>query len=126
VDGEDRSAWLLGRQPDADRAALISCVAPFGEWTREKGGREYRGIRTKRYTYVRSLQGPWLLYDNEKDPYQQHNLIDQPEHEPIQARLESRLKAELSRYKDEFLPGEEYVKKWGYKTDAKGTVPYQP
>jgi len=57
-----------GRQPDADRAALISCVTPFGEWIRRKGGREYRGIRTARYTYVRSLQGPWLLYDNQEDP----------------------------------------------------------
>lgn len=126
VDGEDRSAWLLGKQPDVDRAALISCVAPFGEWTREKGGREYRGIRTIRYTYVCSLEGPWLLYDNEEDPYQQRNLVGQPEHESLEAKLEAWMRAELSRYKDGFLPGQEYVKKWGYKTDANGTVPYRP
>ena len=28
--------------------------------------------------------------------------------------------------KDEFLPGQEYIRKWGYKTDANGTVPYRP
>ena len=27
------------------------------------------------YTYVRDLSGPWLLYDDEKDPYQINNLV---------------------------------------------------
>jgi len=126
VEGEDWSAWLHGRQSDEDRAALISCVAPFGEWVRKKGGREYRGVRTTRYTYVRSLDGPWLFYDNEKDPYQQHNLINQAEHAAVQASLDSLLKEQLQRCHDEFLPGEQYVKRWGYKTDKSGTVPYRP
>ena len=75
VEGEDRSAWLCGRTPDTDRSALICCISPFGEWTRDRGGREYRGLRTIRYTYVRTLEGPWLLYDNRQDPYQQDNLV---------------------------------------------------
>jgi len=124
--GEDRSAWLLGREPDEDRAALICCVTPFGEWTRKHGGREYRGLRTKRYTYVRMLDGPWLLYDNQEDPYQQKNLIGQEKYAAIQADLESRLQVELKRQKDEFLPGAAYIKKWGYVTDKNGTVPYRP
>ena len=79
-----------------------------------------------RYTYVRSLQGPWLLYDNQEDPFQQRNLMGLPEYEAIQAKLESSLKVELERCRDEFLPGPEYIKRWGYKTDENGTVPYQP
>ena len=126
VQGEDRSAWLRGRQSDADRAALIGCITPIGEWTRAKGGREYRGLRTTRYTYVRSLEGPWLLYDSQEDPFQQHNLIGQPKVAAIQAELEAQLKAALKRYGDEFLPGPQYLKKWGYETDASGTVPYRP
>lgn len=126
VQGEDRSGWLKGELADADRAALICCVSPFGEWTRDQGGREYRGVRTIRYTYVRSLEGPWLLFDNREDPYQQHNLIDQPEHTAVRAELESQLERELRRCGDGFLPGEQYVKRWGYRTDATGTVPYQP
>lgn len=126
VEGEDRSAWLRGQEGDADRAALISCVSVFGEWTRDKGGREYRGVRTTRYTYVRSLDGPWLLYDSQEDPYQQHNLIGEAKHAQTQTHLESLLQTELKRHKDEFLPGQEYVKKWKYRTDAKGTVPYAP
>jgi arylsulfatase A-like enzyme len=126
VEGEDRSAWLRGEQPDGDRAALITCITPFGEWTRERGGREYRGLRTVRYTYVRTLEGPWLLYDNRKDPYQEHNLVAEAGSASLQADLESQLVRELKRRKDEFRPGAEYLKKWGYTTDATGTVPYKP
>ncbi len=126
VEGQDRSAWVRGREPDADRDALIGCITPFGEWTREKGGREYRGIRTRRYTYVRSLEGPWLLYDNREDPFQQRNLIGKSEHAALEADLDRRLQQQLRRVKDEFLPGEQYLKKWGYRTDASGTVPYTP
>ncbi len=37
------------------------------------GGREYRGIVTKQFTYVRDLKGAWLLFDNVKDPFQLNN-----------------------------------------------------
>jgi arylsulfatase A-like enzyme len=126
VEGEDRSAWLRGEQSDGDRAALITCITPFGEWTRERGGREYRGLRTVRYTYVRTLDGPWLLYDNREDPYQEHNLVAEARSASLRADLESQLVRELKRRKDEFRPGAEYLKKWGYTTDATGTVPYKP
>jgi arylsulfatase A-like enzyme len=126
VEGDDRSAWLKGREADTDRAALVSCVTPFGEWTRDKGGREYRGIRTARYTFVRSLDGPWLLYDNQLDPYQTRNLARDSKYAAIQADLDARLRLELKHHQDEFLPGREYLNAWGYRTDASGTVPYEP
>ena len=126
VEGEDYAAWLRGQRPDADRAALITCVTPFGEWTRPKGGREYRGVRTMRYTYVRSLDGPWLLYDNQKDPFQQHNIAGETGNAEVRAELESLLQAKLKKYQDAFLPGQDYLKKWNYTTDSSGTVPYRP
>jgi arylsulfatase A-like enzyme len=125
VEGENRAAWLRGEQADADRAALICCVSPFGEWTRPRGGREYRGLRTVRYTYVRTLDGPWLLYDNQADPYQQQNLIGDPEFDSLRTDLDAQLTRQLQRCHDEFLPGQQYVKKWGYVTDRDGTVPYK-
>jgi arylsulfatase A-like enzyme len=126
VEGQDRSAWLQGKAPDEDRAALIACVSPFGEWTRGHGGREYRGIRTKRYTYVRSLDGPWMLYDNQEDPYQEHNLVGNPQYASLQAELGDQLDALLKKNGDEFLPGQAYIDKWNYHTDANGTVRYRP
>ena len=124
VEGTDYSALVRGEETDRDGAALIMCPSPFGEWVRAREGKEYRGVRTRRYTYVRDLKGPWLLYDNEADPYQLENLCGRPEHAALQRRLETLLTEKLEETGDGFLPGQEYVRKWGYKVDKNGTVPY--
>jgi arylsulfatase A-like enzyme len=126
VEGTSRAELLRGRAEDRDEAALITCPSPFGQWTRPQGGREYRGVRTARYTYVRSLAGPWLLYDNRRDPDQLDNLCDRPEHAGLQASLEAQLQQQLKATRDQFLPGSEYIQRWGYRTDRFGTVPYTP
>lgn len=77
------------------------------------GGKEYRGIRTQRYTYVRDLEGPWLLYDNQLDPYQLHNLCGLVKFIDLQSHLDQKLNFKLQERNDEFLPAEEYLKKWG-------------
>ena len=115
VEGIDRSAVILGTQKaDDDHAALITCPAPFGQWNRKKGGREYRGVRTTRYTYCRDLNGPWLLYDNETDPFQLDNLVNKAAHADLQKQLDKRLHALLKKTGDEFLPGPELIKRSGY------------
>ena len=125
--GEDWSPILLGKEERDDNAALIACYHPFGQFTRKKhNAKEYRGIRTKRYTYVRTLDGPWLLYDNEKDPYQMKNLVGQPNHKSLQEELETQLQIQLAKAGDEFLHGDEYLKRWGYVVDENGTKPYGP
>lgn len=123
VEGRDRSAYLHGAATPDDAAAVIACYSPFGEWTRKQGGREYRGLRTVRYTYVRTLEGPWLLYDNEADPYQLENLVNRPEHADLQARLDAQLGRMLDETNDAFLPGEDYIAQWGYEVDESGTIP---
>jgi arylsulfatase A-like enzyme len=125
VEGDDLSAHIRGAGAPDD-AALIACYQPFGEWTRARGGKEYRGLRTERYTYVRDLEGPWLLFDNQEDPYQQHNLIGSEPHAELQSRLDTQLTAKLKKVGDEFLPGKTYVEKWGYPLDDTETVPYKP
>ena len=124
VEGTDFSNFARGAGKPKDNAALISCPSPFGQWKRANGGREYRGLRTKRYTYVRDLKGPWLLYDNQQDPHQLNNLCNKPRFSRLQKRLESILSEKLKETNDEFLPGAEYIKKWGYAVDESGTVPY--
>ena len=126
VEGHDFSRALLDGGEDSIDAALLECITPFGEWTRQNGGRECRGIRTHRHTYVRDLNGPWLLFDNDKDPYQRTNLCGQTEHRDVQERLEKLLARMLRDRNDSFERGEVYIKKFGYEVDATGTVPVRP
>ena len=129
MEGIDYSRYMAGGEnPNRDNAALISCVAPFGEWSRSAGGREFRGLRTDRYTYVRDLNGPWLLYDDVADPYQEKNLVDAPESSQLRSKLNDLLDRRLKAAHDDFLPAEQYLKKWHYedKVDATGTLPTKP
>ena len=124
VEGRDFSAALRGEEVESE-GALLACFHPFGEWHRGIGGREYRGIRTARYTYCRALDGPWLLYDNETDPYQLENLVDRPEYADAQSELDALLQRELDAIGDDFLPGMTYINRWGYPLDDSGTVPFR-
>lgn len=81
-------------------------------------------MRTQRYTYVRDLKGPWLLFDDQIDPYQTNNLVNEPGSAKLQAELEGTLTRKLKEQGDEFLPAADYIKKWGYQVDANGTAPY--
>ncbi len=126
VQGLDFSAHIRGGKNPGDDCVVIECIAPFGQWTRKNGGREYRGIRTTRYTFVRDLTGPWLLFDNQADPFQTNNLANKPESAALQSELDVKLKQKLKDRGDEFRPGDEYLAKWGYRVDATGTVPYSP
>ena len=84
---------------------MLACFHPFGEWIRRPaGGQEYRGIRTARYTYCRNLAGPWLLYDNEADPYQLVKISSATKDTPEIQRLSLRrcLQRELDAFGDEF------------------------
>ena len=124
VEGADFSAHLRGGPAPGDGAALIACYAPFGEWPKMRGGREYRGVRTQRHTYVRRLDGPWLLFDNQQDPYQLKNLCGDAKYAEAQKELEATLQQKLLQTNDDFQPAEHYIRKWNYVTDRTGTVPY--
>ena len=124
VEGRDFSATIEGGEDPSGGAALIYCPHPFGQFLRPDGGREYRGIRTRNHTYARDLNGPWLLYDNEADPYQLDNLVNRASVSSIQAALEAQLQRKLSDRGDEFLPGETYIERWNYPLDRTGTVPF--
>ena len=132
VEGIDFSNFLQGDENPSDSTALLACYHPFGQWRSgiDGGpygftGREFRGIRTNSHTYVRSLQGPWLLYDNLNDPYQLDNLVDLPQHLSLRDDLDQKLQRKLDQRKDKFLSGMEYINTWGYTVDERGTVPYQ-
>lgn len=124
VEGRDFSPSIRSGESPPDAPTLIACISPFGEWVRKNGGKEYRGVRTARYTFAIDQKGSWLLYDNETDPYQMKNLVNRPDYSGLQSRLEQQLFKLLKERDDAFLSGDDYVKKWGYTVNESGTVPY--
>ena len=122
IEGKDFSSQLLAGEELGNEAALIMLPVPFHEWKFQNGGREFRGIRTKRYTYVKDLKGPWLLYDDEKDPYQQNNLVNESAFSDLQNQLESILMDKLKTINDSFLPADEYMTKFNYLYDAQDST----
>ena len=58
-----------------------------------KRGGEWRGVRTARHTYARRETpggaSPWVLYDNDKDPYQMRNLVEDPAAASIRKELDA-------------------------------------
>ncbi|MFW6217849.1 MAG: hypothetical protein ACOC4K_02525, partial [Verrucomicrobiota bacterium] len=130
MQGRDQSNWLRGSPPPEDDAAFIAADHTFGNWPRIAAkwedplvqAREYRGICTARHSYVEDRAGPWLLYDNEADPCQLQNRARDPEWSALRAKLGERLRRFLSEYDDEFRPGMEYVREWGYEVDESGTL----
>ncbi|MBD3351589.1 MAG: sulfatase-like hydrolase/transferase [Candidatus Lokiarchaeota archaeon] len=126
IQGIDFSKHLTGETKIERDSALITCIAPFSEWYRARGGREFRGIVNQRYTYAKDINGPWLLYDNQEDPYQLNNLVNKEEYSKIQSELEHELLEKLRERKDDFLKAEEYLEKWGYQFDPRtAAIPYK-
>jgi arylsulfatase A-like enzyme len=78
----------------------------------------WRGVKTDRYTYVRLRDGrPWLLYDEQVDPYQQHNLVFDPDYESVLDRLDTRLDAWLEQTNDPFTEEADHLRQVGRVND---------
>lgn len=124
-EGVDLSAVVRDPAAAGDRAALYMGVAPFGR-AGPGGNKAYRAIRTSRHTYVRSLEGPWLLFDDERDPHQMDNLVGKPECAELLRDMESKLAAELKRIGDDFHEPQWYLDAWGYDVRSGQSIGYGP
>jgi arylsulfatase A-like enzyme len=124
IEGEDLSELIQFPDPEADRTALVMSICPF---TREKVNIEYRGIRTKQYSYVRTLNGPSMMYDHKNDPYQMNNLFGKNEYIEIEKSLDKKLQTALKNIGDQdFKPREYYLEKWNLVLNGNGTyIDYQ-
>jgi len=120
VEGENLAAVVTGGGPGPDRAVLMMCVSPF-----IPNLIEYRGIRTGSHTYVRKLAGPWLMFDNNKDPYQMHNLVDDPASAALQRQLDASLQNALKKIGDDFHPAQYYLDKFGYGIHPHDNISYE-
>jgi arylsulfatase A-like enzyme len=63
----------------------------------------FRGVRTRRFLYAATHQGPWLLYDLERDPFELENRVEDPayrkEIETLHALTASWLRAWRDAYR---------------------------
>jgi hypothetical protein len=65
-----------------------------------------------------------MLFDNQTDPLQQHNLVGVIEHAALQKDLDARLQGELKKIGDDFKPRQYYLDKWGYTIAKHGSINY--
>lgn len=101
--GEDFSPHAYGRPGPEPDAQLIMHISKENA----SGGENhpaplFRGIRTPRYTYAVQANGPWLLFDNEKDPFQMQNLVGESSLGDIRLALHKKLAAMLKAANDPF------------------------
>lgn len=117
IEGKDISDLIKSPDPEADRVALVMSVCPFAK---EYAFDEYRGIRTKQYTYVSSPDSATLLFDNILDPYQLNNLVSNRDSKPLKEEMDVKLRLALRQIGDEnFKHREYYLEKWNYKISSK-------
>jgi len=119
VEGIDFSPAARGKPFEAPSSAFISNPCPFIEPIPE-----WRGVRTTHYTYVRNLQGPWLLHDNTEDPYQLTNLAQDPARRSLRRDLDDELSDWLARLDDDFQPRQVYWQRFGYTVDKHLQMPH--
>ena len=53
-------------------------------------------------------------------------LANRPEHADLQKDMDRRLGMELKRIKDDFRPGDEHLREWGYRVKNGTSIPYSP
>ncbi|MHB0937669.1 MAG: sulfatase family protein [Armatimonadota bacterium] len=121
VEGCDFSPAIRGEEEVDDDGAYLACFVPFHQFQHANGGRDYRGLRTECYTYVRDHAGPWLLFDNDADPYQLHNLAGNVD---LCAQFEEKLQRKLKKLNDPFAPGCQLLRHFNVQLNEAGDVYY--
>ncbi|MEX2444835.1 MAG: sulfatase-like hydrolase/transferase [Alkalispirochaeta sp.] len=122
ADGEDLSDEILSSaQRDVtvrDRELLIMNYSSHWNFFRSDTPEtaedwrcwpEWRGLRSKRYTYAIWLDGHEELYDNQMDPLQLRNCIYDPEYRGILEDHRAGTRRLMEEAHDEFLPGTAYA-----------------
>jgi len=106
-DGHDFSAAFRGQPVTPPTSQFLMHISK----KHASGGERhpapiFRGVTTGRYTYACYPDRPWCLFDNQEDPYQLHNLIEDPGKRTLCTELREELSRWLAKADDPFtLPG---------------------
>lgn len=107
--GRDLSAALRSGEC-AENPCLMMGTGPTAVWG---NGREWRGLRTDRYTYATFISGrEEFLFDHRGDPLQMKNLAGDKEQKHLLEELRRRMQTEMIRIGDDFEPNSYYKKNW--------------
>jgi arylsulfatase A-like enzyme len=105
MQGADLSRVALGETKTGPAAVLMQIFVPFNP---DGIAKPWRGIRTDRYTYARYEDTPWILFDNQSDPWQIANLIGHAAHQDLERQLDQQLTALMKKHGD----------KWSFNSSA--------
>lgn len=110
VQGHNLAGTMRGTQSGGPNSVLLMELISAGEGLKQNVG-EWRAVRTLRHTYARRPDGtPWLLFDNQDDPFQGRNLVASPEAQILRAALDVELDSWLARTGDRCLPWDETLR----------------
>jgi arylsulfatase A-like enzyme len=112
VHGQDFSPLFTDEHAEGASSCYIFDLTACHQ-SSARGTPEWRGIRTSRYTYAKTVHDDgWLLYDNLADPLQLNNLIQDPEMRQVRAELNLLLDEYIAKY-DGFAPWSELAETFG-------------
>lgn len=110
VQGTDLSEAVFGRMDDEPFGCLMQGTGATAAW---EDGHEWRAVRSRRYTYaIYHSDKTEYLFDNITDPYQTHNLTDEPEYAEILKKHKDYMRDKMSEINDNFDASSFYRKNW--------------
>ncbi len=110
VEGMDLSSQLLAGIGPEPEFAFLQNTGACAAW---EDGHEWRGLRTKEYSYV-IFRADYreLLFNNRTDPRQLENLAERPEHQGQLKLFRQLLKRKMESLNDTFPPSTWYRDHW--------------
>ncbi len=112
MQGVDLSWSATGGEGTAPESVYLQELAGIGRMV-DHDVYTWRAVRTARHLYAEDMEGAWLLYDLERDPYQLENLVESPEYEDERAELAGELRGWYERLDEEYVPPAEALKRAG-------------
>ena len=113
VDGKDLHRLFLDRDAKGLDECYLFDLVPCHQ-AADRGGSEWRGIRTSKYTFARTGKDDgFVLFDNENDILQQRNLINQSDYTIVKNGLLEVLNGYIEKY-DKFFPWEQLIREYGF------------